>query len=87
MEGCDAREPHAAMPDVSFEDMFADAYDGFFFFVHAVTSFLIIAGVAKAKTSPDIYGEREMRGPEWDEAKMIEVDTRTIRAGVNINMS
>ena len=72
---CDAREPFGAMPDVGSEDMFDDKYDGFFFFVHAVTSFLIIASVAKAKTSPDIYGEREMRGPEWDEAKMVEVDT------------
>ena len=43
--------------------MFDDTYDGFIFFVHTVVSFLVIASVAKAKTSPDIFGEREMRGP------------------------
>ena len=29
--------------------------------------------VSKAKTAPDIYGEREMKGPEWDEPKDVEV--------------
>ena len=47
--------------------MFDDEFDGFVF--------LVIVAVAKAKTAPDIFGEREMRGLEWDEPKMVEVHT------------
>ncbi len=31
--------------------------------------------LAKARTSPDIFDERQMRGPEWDEPKQCEVST------------
>ena len=71
----DWREPPPVLPDVTFENMFDDEFDGFVFLVHGVLSFFVIAAVAKAKTAPDIFGEREMRGPEWDEPKMVEVET------------
>ena len=29
--------------------------------------------VSKVKTSPDIFSERQMRGKEWDEPKMLEI--------------
>ena len=32
------------------------------------------ACLAKAKTSPDIFLEREMKGKEWDEPKQVEVN-------------
>ena len=38
-------------------------------------AFAHVAAIAKAKTSPDIYSERQMRGPEWDESKTVEVET------------
>ena len=34
-----------------------------------------LAMLAKAKTSPDIYTERQMCGPEWDESKCKEINT------------
>ena len=71
----DPREPSPALPDVTFENIFDDEFDGYVFLVHSVLSFAAIVAVAKAKTAPDIFGEREMRGLEWDEPKMIEVDT------------
>ena len=36
-----------------------------------------LAFVAKARTSPDIFGERQMRGPDWDEPKQIEINMLT----------
>ena len=59
-------------------EMFDSKYDGCTFYCcdHEVTSDVDeLAYLAKKRTSPDIYTEREMRGPEWDEPKLIEVST------------
>ena len=72
---CNMGEPPAPVADVSWDDVFEDSYDGYVLAVHNSDVFLAISAVAKAKTSPDIYGERQMLGPEWDEPKQIEVST------------
>ena len=67
----------AAAPSVRLTDMFDDRYDGCTF--HDVnarhTDFDNFAALAKARTSPDIYSEKQMTGPEWDEPKSVEVST------------
>ena len=50
-----------------------DRYDGCLMHLAPCDLDLSIACLAKSKSSPDIYSERQMRGPEWDESKSIEV--------------
>ena len=53
-------------------EMFEDEMDGTAFYIPEDDMGSLMM-VSKAKTAPDIYGEREMTGPEWDEPKDIEV--------------
>ena len=75
VDTCDMGESPAAVADVAWDDIFDDQYDGYVFAIALSAAFLTVAAVSKAKTAPDIYGEREMSGPEWDEPKQIEVET------------
>ena len=62
--------------NATLENVFDDRFDGhWLWFAMPCVGFALIAAVAKAKTSPDIFSERQMRGPEWDEAKTVEVET------------
>ena len=68
------------------EDIFSDEYDGHLIsegsncktFPNGDTACLSAFGelvlLAKKRTSPDIYSERQMKGPEWDEPKQIEIN-------------
>ena len=66
-------------------NIFDDKYDGFVFLAHDgvpddggdddSTCANDLVFVAKAKTNPDIFGERQMRGAEWDEPKSLEIAT------------
>ena len=40
--------------------------------------------LSKARTAPDIYSERQMRGEEWDTSKMLEIKNVTEKARVHI---
>ena len=56
-----------------YQQIFDDAYDGCFFAVGGDDMGDLLM-VAKKKTAPDIFNEWEMKGPEWDEPKSIEVN-------------
>ena len=74
--GGDPAEARAATStQVEEDDIFDKDYDG-----HMVSlpshplAFGELSLVAKKRTSPDIYSEKEMAGKEWDEPKQIEVN-------------
>ena len=54
-------------------DIFGDAYSG-----HLMSApggqHLDLALLSQKKSSPDIFTEREMRGPRWDTPKQLEID-------------
>ena len=65
----------SCLPSVREEDIFDDLFDGYVFSAGtSVDTLGEFACLAKAKTSPDIYSEREMKGKEWDEPKQVEVN-------------
>ena len=59
---------------MALASIFDDKWEGHFFQSGAVDYGPEIAGLAKANTAPDIYAERQMRGKEWDEPKMLEIE-------------
>lgn len=78
-------DPLIAMPHGSKEDLM-DGVMPFSEFLNRETDEAYLAfvnvcdsidpdlmAVAKAKSSPDVYTERQMSGPEWDEPKQLEV--------------
>jgi len=54
-------------------EAFYDKYDGYFAHLEPSDLPWDIACLAKSKCAPDIFTERQMRGPEWDESKSLEV--------------
>ena len=54
-------------------DIFDEQYDGFLFAYPSTGIGPDLAFAAKKKSSSDIFTERQMRGPEWDEPKGIEI--------------
>ena len=68
--------------DRTHDEIFDDAHDGHVFVSHSLgirwpgtDPFDQLIMLAKARTSPDIYSQQQMRGPEWDEPKQVEVST------------
>ena len=68
--------------DRTHDEIFDDAHDGHVFVSHSLgirwpgtDPFDRLIMLAKARTSPDIYSQQQMRGPEWDEPKQVEVST------------
>ena len=68
------------------EDIFSDEYDGHLISEESncktfpngdtacLSAFGELALLAKKRTSPDIYSERQMKGPEWNEPKHIVIN-------------
>ena len=46
----------------------------------------LIVAAAKAKTSPHIFSERQMRGPRWDTPKQLEI-AKMDRLGAKIDVA
>jgi len=57
----------------SWNDIFAERHQARIFCVGPANSLNLMLA-AKSKSSPDIYSEREMKGPEWDEPKGTEMN-------------
>eukprot|EP00964_Phaeocystis_antarctica_P165515 scaffold145675_cov139-Phaeocystis_antarctica.AAC.1 len=68
------------------DDIFSDEYDGHLIReaqggckvfpngdAFCLDQFNELVLLSKKRTSPDIYSERQMKGPEWDEPKQIEI--------------
>ena len=72
---CGREVTTAAAEQLPLSTIFNDEHDGCLFVVPIVNVFDELALVAKKRSSPDIYSEREMCGPEWDEPKQVEVAT------------
>ena len=61
---------------LTLSEIFEDEHDGSI--INAMLPSAMLATLvflAKKRTSPDIFGEKEMSGPEWDEPKSVEVAT------------
>ena len=74
MAGVDFSDPTREL-FVASGDIFEDCYDGTFFAGIGDSMGPDIAALVKKRTAPDIYTERQMGGPEWDESKMTEIAT------------
>eukprot|EP00966_Prymnesium_polylepis_P327772 7383610-Prymnesium_polylepis.2 len=57
----------------TFDEVFDEAHDGTMFSTSNLGCDPTIIAAAKAKTSPHIFSERQMRGPRWDTPKQLEV--------------
>ena len=57
----------------TFDEMFDEAHDGVLFSTSNLGCDPTIIAAAKAKTSPHIFSERQMRGPRWDTPKQLEI--------------
>ena len=56
-----------------FDDIFNDEFSGCMLQSTDPMFGSELFAVSKAKTSPDIFSERQMRGPEWDTPKQMEI--------------
>ena len=73
-------EPHAQVDgdlsdtgSVPLTDIFDDQNSGRLFLCNDTGFGTDIFALSKAKTAPDIFSERQMRGPDWDTPKQMEV--------------
>ena len=57
----------------TFDEMFDESHDGVIFSTPNLGCDPTIIAAAKAKTSPHIFSERQMRGPRWDTPKQLEI--------------
>eukprot|EP00966_Prymnesium_polylepis_P191053 4427634-Prymnesium_polylepis.2 len=57
----------------TFDEMFDEAHDGVMFSSPGLECDPTTIAAAKAKTSPHIISERQMRGPRWDTPKQLEI--------------
>ena len=64
---------HHDLSLVSYDEMFDEKYDGTLFRAPAFECEPTIIAAAKAKASPHIFSERQMRGPRWDTPKQLEI--------------
>ena len=62
-------------PPATLAEIFDGKHDGCIIHTNGTLTagYDCIMGIAKAKTAPDIFSERQMLGPEWDEPKQVEV--------------
>ena len=67
-------EPGRTHELAALEDVFHEKFDGLLFSLPDDSLNATISAAAKVKSSPDIYTEREMSGPQWDEPKQLERD-------------
>ena len=58
----------------ALEDIFHEKFDGLLFSLPDDSLNMTISAAAKVKSSPDIYTEREMSGPQWDAPKQLDCD-------------
>ena len=58
---------------VTVDEMFEAAQDGCLFHLNTDVRFDEVFALSKSRSAPDIYSERQMRGPEWDTAKQNEI--------------
>jgi len=56
------------------DETFGDGLDGHVFYSSGHAHFKNLGLASKPSTSPDILAEHQMRGPQWDEPKMKEVN-------------
>ena len=82
-------EPLLAQSDASlstYDEMFDEKNDGIIFSAPAFDCDPTIVAAAKAKTSPHIFSERQMRGPRWDTPKQLEI-AKMDRLGAKIDVA
>jgi hypothetical protein len=80
--------PLMALSDATlstYDEMFDEKYDGIIFSAPAFDCDPTIVAAAKAKTSPHIFSERQMRGARWDTPKQLEI-AKMDRLGAKIDV-
>eukprot|EP00966_Prymnesium_polylepis_P050166 1161315-Prymnesium_polylepis.1 len=68
----------------TYDEMFDENTDGIIFSAPAFDCDPTIVAAAKAKTSPHIFSERQMRGSRWDTPKQLEI-AKMDRLGAKID--
>ena len=71
---------------VTTDELFDDANSGSIFVLPNSDCDPLIVAAAKAKTSPHIFSERQMRGPRWDTPKQLEI-AKMDRLGAKIDVA
>jgi hypothetical protein len=81
--------PLMALSDATlstYDEMFDEKYDGIIFSAPAFDCDPTIVAAAKAKTSPHIFSERQMRGARWDTPKQLEI-AKMDRLGAKVDVA
>ena len=73
-------------PAVTMDELFDDVNSGNVFMLPGSDCDPLIIAAAKAKTSPHIFTERQMRGPRWDTPKSLEI-AKMDRLGAKIDVA
>ncbi|MDC0526059.1 reverse transcriptase domain-containing protein, partial [bacterium] len=72
--------------DVSMAAAFDGDLSGAFIHRFDISPGEELFGLAKARSNPDTYSERQMRGPEWDTPKQLEV-AKIVRLGAKTDVA